>query len=78
MLQKSTGSYRRAGPVNRGGAAASDKAVVDLEEGRWFRTASAQGKVWGSDGVREWPKRLRVGGADKVWLFFFVCDQVRI
>jgi hypothetical protein len=33
MLQKSTGSYRRAGPVNRGGAAASDKAVVDLEEG---------------------------------------------
>jgi hypothetical protein len=20
--------------------------------------------------VREWPERLRVGGADKVWLFF--------
>jgi hypothetical protein len=53
------GSFGQGSGGSGGGA-----AVLD---------SNYSGQVWGSGrGVREWPERLQVGGADKVWLFF-VC-----
>jgi hypothetical protein len=66
------GSYRGAGPINRGGVVASDKAVVDLEEGRQFWTATARGRCGGAGGCARVARTTTGGGADKVWLFF-VC-----
>jgi hypothetical protein len=72
------GSYRGAGPINRGGVVASDKAVVDLEEGRQFWTATARGRCGGAGGVcGSGPNDYRWGEQIRYGYFLFVCAQVR-
>jgi hypothetical protein len=72
------GSYRGAGPINRGGVVASDKAVVDLEEGRQFWTATARGRCGGAGGGAV-VARTTTGGGEQIryGYFLFVCAQVR-